>query len=727
MPDDVRVLHVDDEPEFGSLTANYLDRSSDDVSVESVTSAAAALERLEAASFDCVVSDYEMPGMNGLQLLRAVREDHPDIPFILFTGRGSEELASDAISAGVTDYLQKGAGAGQYAVLANRIRNAVDRHRSRRELVEERAKLRSLYDHLPGLAYRCRNEPGFPMETVGGRVEALTGYPAGALERGEVSWGGDIVHPDDRSTVWETVQSAVERDEPFELSYRIVCRDGQTRWVRERGQAFSTNDVGGTLLDWFITDVTDQRRRAEELKRYERRYEAIFNNPISFMGLLEPDGTVISVNREALAFADVAPDDVGGRPFWETPWWSHDADLQASLRSWIEEAATGELVRFEAEHYAPDGTGVTVDGVIHPIRDRSGTVVELLAAGRDITARKVREKELEMATYRYRRLFESHRDAILVASPDREVVDCNPAFTDLFGYDREEIRGSTTERLYADPAAYEEMGRRIGDRADDPNFFATVEYETKDGTVFPGETSVFFLRDDGGGVQAVVGAVRDVSGRVERERQLERERDRLDEFASVVSHDLRNPLSVAESRLELARADCSSEHLDHVGVALDRMAALIDDLLVLAREGDTVSDLDEVALGPFLRECWETVRTSEATLSIETDRHIRADESRLRQLVENLFRNATEHAGPSVHVTVGDLATGFFVADDGPGIPPPLQGQLFDPGVTTSEAGTGFGLPIVKQIAAAHGWTVGATAAADGGARFEVTGVDLAG
>jgi len=129
---EVTVLHVDDDPQINELTKTLLERVDDDISVVAETSVVAALERLQDGEFDCIVSDYDMPNTNGLEFLEIVREEHPDLPFILFTGKGSEEIASEAISAGVTDYMQKGSGTEQYEVLANRVRNAAERYRTQR-------------------------------------------------------------------------------------------------------------------------------------------------------------------------------------------------------------------------------------------------------------------------------------------------------------------------------------------------------------------------------------------------------------------------------------------------------------------------------------------------------------------------------------------------------------------------------------------------------------------
>ena len=128
------ILHVDDERDLGDLASLYLERENDQFTVITESTVESALETLAEQEFDCIVSDYDMPGMNGLEFLEAVRSTHPSLPFILFTGKGSEEIASEAISAGVTDYLQKEIGSDQYTVLANRIENTVAQSRAEREV-----------------------------------------------------------------------------------------------------------------------------------------------------------------------------------------------------------------------------------------------------------------------------------------------------------------------------------------------------------------------------------------------------------------------------------------------------------------------------------------------------------------------------------------------------------------------------------------------------------------
>ena len=143
----IRVLHVDDEPNFAEMAAAFLHRQDEGISVETTESAAAALNRIQDNSIDCVVSDYDMPDTDGIELLKAVREHHPDLPFILFTGKGSEEIASEAISAGVTDYLQKETGTDQYTVLAHRIENVVKQYHAERRAEKMTRRLEAILEN----------------------------------------------------------------------------------------------------------------------------------------------------------------------------------------------------------------------------------------------------------------------------------------------------------------------------------------------------------------------------------------------------------------------------------------------------------------------------------------------------------------------------------------------------------------------------------------------------
>lgn len=209
----------------------------------------------------------------------------------------------------------------------------------------------------------------------------------------------------------------------------------------------------------------------------------------------------------------------------------------------------------------------------------------------------------------------------------------------------------------------------------------------------------------------------------------------VDNMASVLSHELRNPLDVAQAHLQAARETGEPEHFDAVSEAHDRMSQLIQDVLTLARGEEEITVTESVSIQRVAAEGWAAVETQQADLAMpQSLPTVDADPDRVRRLFENLFRNAVEHgctdeqtrtdsaqpANSRMQITVGPLQDGFYVADSGAGIPQPEREAVFTPGYTTATSGAGLGLAIVERIAGAHGWELTLTASEQGGARFEV-------
>ena len=238
------------------------------------------------------------------------------------------------------------------------------------------------------------------------------------------------------------------------------------------------------------------------------------------------------------------------------------------------------------------------------------------------------------------------------------------------------------------------------------------------------------VRDD---PSKIVGVGFDVTERKRNERrlarqreQLERQNDRLEEFTESLSHDLRTPLSIIGGRLELYRETGETEHLESIESTTHRMMRLVDDLLEVARHGRVVEETGPTDVGPVLEAAREGTLPAGSECTYDPVPTLLADPDRLVQMFENLLRNAVEHGGADVTVRVGPLPDGFYVEDDGPGIPEADRQDVFERGYTTGAGGTGYGLAIVRSIVEAHGWDVSVTDAASGGARFEVTGVEFA-
>ena len=302
----------------------------------------------------------------------------------------------------------------------------------------------------------------------------------------------------------------------------------------------------------------------------------------------------------------------------------------------------------------------------------------------------------------------------------------SPAIERIYGFSSDELIGEQVTEYFhpADRKTVAEAFDRIVESEGDAVESVEYRHETVDGTHrWVESVASADPMPDG---QYVINT-RDISERKERERKLQHTNERLQEFAGIVSHDLRSPLAVAQGRLELARAQSGSEHLDAIARAHERIDSLIGDLLTLAQAGSRIAEVEPVDLAALCEASWQTVPTGDATLDIEINRRTDADSSRMKQLLENLIRNAVEHGGNGVAVTVGEIpeGDGFYVADDGPGIPESTRASVFESGYSTGGTGTGLGLAIVTEIAEAHGWEVGIAESSGGGTRVEITDVEF--
>lgn len=846
---DVHVLHVDDEPDLANLTAEMLEREDERFNVETATSATQGLDKLNDAEYDCIVSDYDMPGQNGIEFLHTIREDYPDLPFILYTGKGSEEVASEAISAGVTDYLQKESGMDQYTILSNRIQNAVEGKRAKHERAEIRERMELALRETNSVTFEIDLDTGEVARQ--GAVEQFFDLPTEAMST-KTQFAENAVHPEDRTRFRTFFQQLRESDQEYDVfDFRTNEESGDVRWIRSHAHHIISN--GNEQIIGLAQDISEQKKREQTLRQRERRYRAMFNDPNILTGVLDKDGTLIEANQQALDYIDAPKEEVIGNLIWETPWW--DAEIRPVVRRKVEQAAGGAYTNYEADLTKPNGEPYSVTGQIRPVTDDSGDVRSLIISARDITERTERERELQ----RYEAYLEESTDIITVLDETGTITYQSPAVKRILGYEVEQLIGQNgfdyihpddVDDIYdaftdlvANPGSQVTVECRFGTADDEwrwlevkgtnrlehdaingivtnnrditqrkerdqelqetsrqlqavldtveaalfikdtegryqlmneecrrllgvgPNEDVTgltdhdllpedvaVQYREADRRVMEaGETlaieeeipmpdgpqlnrtlkSPFY--DEDGDLQGVCAVSTDITEWKEQERTLKQERDRLNKFASVVSHDIQNPLSVAIGRLELVREECDSDHLAGIETALERIDRITDDVLWLAREGQDIGSLNEVRLQDAINSAWKLVANSseQAELRFDCGGHstetIEADDDRLSQLLENLLRNAIDHGGKDVTVTVGMVDDGFYVEDDGPGIPEDRREDVFTSGYSTGETGTGFGLSIVKEVAEAHNWEISIGEGTDGGARVEITGLEILG
>ncbi len=383
MADSIAVLHVEDDASFADLTATYLERDHPRFDVTVETDPIAAMDHLSAHDPDCIVSDYDMPRRSGIELLEAVRERHPTLPFILFTGKGSEEVASEAISTGVTDYLQKQPGTDQFALLANKIDNAVEHHRTERQLASEQRRRAALFSNFPEptLAIDYVDGEGPIIRAVNPAFEATFGFDA--EEAVGQSINDLIVPPGDHDAARDLDDLALEGN-PVDTEVRRKTSSGPRDFL------FRSIPVDGDVDFYGVyADITERKARERELRRVRDILDKA--ERIAQVGGWEIRTDPMEVFWTENCFDLLGVDDRTEPPLDDALDLYHEEDqarVEAAIERGIEEEAS-----FDVEARLGDGgRWLRIWG--EPVVE-DDSVVALRGAVQDVTDRKERERELQ--------------------------------------------------------------------------------------------------------------------------------------------------------------------------------------------------------------------------------------------------------------------------------------------------------------------------------------------
>ncbi|MGM0717329.1 MAG: PAS domain S-box protein [Halobacteriota archaeon] len=449
----------------------------------------------------------------------------------------------------------------------------------------------------------------------------------------------------------------------------------------------------------------------------DRLFRAVFEGTLDALLLTDDDGIYIHANEASCELFGCSREELIGRSIADFV--SADIDAEAMWEDFVSNGRS----RGQLDIHRPDGEVRTVEYAASA-DIRPGVH---LSAIRDVSEREPGRVELSNHTEMLGRMFETSPVGIVIVDANGAILDANDRAESVLGLDHDEI----TDRTYGDDRWHpmKNDGTALP-KSELPVAIALENgeavFDFEHGIKSPNGATVWLsvnaapIFDTDGTVDRVVTVVSDVTERREYRRLLEQQNERLEEYSATVSHDLRSPLSVASGWLDVAIEEDSTEPLDKVRDALERMGTLITDLRSLGRYGQTVDGMVELELEPLVESAWSNVETAEATLTIDGALGtIHGESGRVLQLFENLFRNAVDHVGPSATVRVGPLDRGFYVEDDGSGIPADNRDSVFEFGYTTLERGTGIGLTIVEAIADAHGWWFELTDADPHGARFE--------
>jgi len=789
MDDVVQVLYVERDLEFARKTAEQLEQVNSQLEVTTVLGSRPAFQALSNDEYDCIVSEYRLPNGTGLGLFDQIQRNYPNLPFILFTEHGSESVAGEAVTAGASDYLRKAKTDTQSELLADSISNVVTANETVIEATRERRRFEQVLKTVPSCVVQLNRDGQFVFandraETVLGLKQSELEERA----YNDPEW--DIKDLDGNPIPDSELPfaRALHGGEQVRDRHTIRWPDGRKRVLAVNGAPVMTEESVESVV-FSLTDITDRHRRERRLEKLHEAtrdlYDAKTKQEVAQITSDTADA-ILDFELNGVHFYD---EQAGGlKPVAVSDRTQRVTDELVTFDHGIawETFQSGEIRQYDDIHTADNMYNPETEfrsGLYLPLGEYGILLANSTQRGdfddTDVSLGQLLAENAKSALDRVERerrlaLLQERTSALMQTTTAAKTVDITVDAaaeilgTSLSGFIQEDEQEdvleplSMTDALAAEFSAYD--GFTYGTDGDPISSFlwdvynsGTPEYvsdasdhpalpsdiparsallyplESYGLLVFAAKTPDTFDRTDKRFGWILASALETALERVNREKllrnrtqKLTRQNQQLEGFAQTVTHDLRNPLQVLRGTLDSVRQTTDVDHLDRGYRALDRMETLIDDVLMLAQQGQLIDETETVSLASLVDGCWDVVETANAELVIDDDIEFEGDPGRVRQLLENLFANAVAHAGTDVTVTVGTLTNGFFVGDDGSGIDPVERDQIFTDGYTSTRNGTGFGLSIVKQIADAHDWNVTITESPSGGAQIEFTSVSVA-
>ncbi len=638
-------------------------------------------------------------------------------------------------------------------------------------LRENERRLATLMSNLPGMAYRCKNDAEWTMEFVSEGCYPLTGYTSEELIGNARLSYGELIVPEDRQAVWDGIQSALERNQPFQLVYRITTADGECKWVWEQGRGVPGPDGERAVLEGFIADITRRMRAEEALRRSEERLIAAQH--MAKVGDFTWDVETGEVTWSEALFDLLGYDRTERIDYARVNADIHHPDDLDRVTEWLNDCvASGrtELTPNEYRVVRKDGQVLHVR-TVGVIERKPGGGTKVFATIQDITERKRAEETVRQERDRAQKYLDVAGVILVALDADGRVTLINRRGCEILGHPTEQILGKEwfahflpSEDRDSTRATFAQL--MAGQHAKGEYFENRVR--TAAGTTRLIAWHNIILRDDHGRVIGTLSSGEDITER----RQAEAERDRLmkdlqaknEELESIIyvsSHDLRAPLVNIEGfsgelkrDIETLRGRLSQqdrpldpdlaalldrdlpESLRFIISGAEKMDALLSSLLRLCRLGRVPVDIqlvDAAALWPRVVDALRyQIEQAGATVRIgEALPPCRADANQLNQVFTNLLDNAIKYRHPQrpLCVRIGGRRQGdrvvYSVADNGRGIAPDHRKYIFEVfhrlEPDDAAGGEGLGLTIVKRILDRLDGTIEIESNAQGGTTFCVS------
>jgi len=402
----IRILHVDDESDQQLMTKTFLKTFDPELQVESASSGEEALQLLKEQPFDCIVSDYQMPQMDGIELARRVREFSP-VPFIIYTGHGSEEVAEMAFSVGVDDYLRKEHGPAHYQVLVNRIRTAVQRDRAEKSLMESEERFRRLFEEALDAIFIAEAESGILVDCNRAASELI------GRERSElIGKHQRILHPPDTTEgeFSESFKQHIAEKRGQVLETQVVTKGGEIKEVAIKANLFEIE--GKKLIQGIFRDITERKKAERQVKREKKRLlDAIESFP-DMVGFADLEGNLLTWNKAFERTTQFQAHEIIGKKFTFV---QPKDQIPVAAQAFQDTMREGFINDFPLDFKRKDGQRVSTLASAVLMKDERGEPIEVFLVTKDITERKRMEEELRKQSEHLEKLVEEKTMELLDA------------------------------------------------------------------------------------------------------------------------------------------------------------------------------------------------------------------------------------------------------------------------------------------------------------------------
>ena len=714
----IRVLHVDDDAGFLAVAKQCLEEQSQ-FEVDTASSADEALKKLRDSEYDAVVTDYQMPGKNGLELLRELRQEGNDVPFILFTCKGKEEIAIAALNSGVYRYVGKeGKAEATYAELKRSICDAVRGQRAEKLLREAESRLRLITENMQDML--LLTDENLICTYASASHKWILGYEPSEIIGKTVYY---FIHPDDAAKAMKAAEKAFKGNSGGKMEVRVKRADGS--YIFSEGIGKILTDENGQITGTMFTsrDITERKKIEQTLKASEQKYRKLFEEAMDAIFIADAEtGMLIDCNRAATKLTGRAKSEIVGK---------HQRFLHPPEKTRGKFSKTFKQHRTSKKGVVLENQIITKNGEIRDVAIKANLFEVngkkmLRGAFRDIT----KSKKISDKNHLQARLLNAVGQAIIATDLEGNITYWNRAAEKLYGWQEAEALGRSIVDITPAETSKEQAMNIMNRLIEGEHWSGEFIAKRRDGTIFPAIVTNSPITDDKGEIIGIIGVSTDITEQKWMQEVFDDAigkvvelNEKLRVVEGLTRHDIRNKLSALNGRLYLLKKRFSAnpeaqQHLKEMESVSQQILRIIEFEKIYSKVG--AEELSYIDVERHLNEA--TFLFSDlkgATLVNECQGLTVLADSLLRQLFYNLIDNTLKYGKKTrrirAHYKEEENQLKLIYEDDGVGIADDVKSHLFQEGYG---AGTGYGLYLIKKICEAYGWTIEETGKEGQGAQF---------